>query len=57
MRSSPLQDGVKAWTAFMDQYFLDGDRSASYAVLGYSVAQTFFRSSSNAATTSRARTS
>ena len=25
----------------MDQYFLDGDRSASYAVLGYSVAQTF----------------
>src|SRR5580693_6232301 len=23
MRSSPLQDGVKAWTAFMDQYLYD----------------------------------
>jgi branched-chain amino acid transport system substrate-binding protein len=33
--------GVKAWSAFMDQYFPDGDRSASYTVLGYSVAQTF----------------
>jgi branched-chain amino acid transport system substrate-binding protein len=33
--------GAKAWSAFMDQYFPDGDRSASYTVLGYSVAQTF----------------
>jgi branched-chain amino acid transport system substrate-binding protein len=33
--------GVKAWSAFMDQYFADGDRSASYTVLGYTVAQTF----------------
>jgi branched-chain amino acid transport system substrate-binding protein len=33
--------GVKAWIAFMNQFFPDGDRSASYTVLGYTVAQTF----------------
>ena len=33
--------GVKAWSAFMDQYFPDGDRNNNYTVLGYSVAETF----------------
>ena len=34
-------DGVKAWSFFMDQQFPEGDRNNSYTVLGYSVAQTF----------------
>lgn len=34
-------DGVKAWSFFMDQHFPGGDRNNSYTVLGYSVAQTF----------------
>jgi branched-chain amino acid transport system substrate-binding protein len=33
--------GVKAWSAFMDQHFPDGDRNNNYTVLGYSVAETF----------------
>jgi branched-chain amino acid transport system substrate-binding protein len=34
-------DGVKAWSSFMDQHFPEGDRNNGYTVLGYSVAQTF----------------
>jgi branched-chain amino acid transport system substrate-binding protein len=33
--------GVKAWSAFMDQYFPGGDRNNLYTVLGSGVAQTF----------------
>jgi branched-chain amino acid transport system substrate-binding protein len=32
--------GYKEWLAFMDKYFPDGDKSSSFTVYGYSVAQT-----------------
>ena len=32
--------GMKEWTAFMDKYFPDGDRSSSFTVYGYASAQT-----------------
>jgi branched-chain amino acid transport system substrate-binding protein len=35
--------GYKAWTAFMDRYFPDGDRTSSFTVYGYTVAQTLVK--------------
>jgi branched-chain amino acid transport system substrate-binding protein len=32
--------GMKEWGAFMDKYFPDGDRTSSFTVYGYTVAQT-----------------
>jgi branched-chain amino acid transport system substrate-binding protein len=32
--------GFIQWTAFMDKYFSDGDRTSAFTVYGYSVAQT-----------------
>ena len=32
--------GYKEWLAFMDKYFPDGDKSSSFTVYGYTVAQT-----------------
>ncbi|GGH30875.1 branched-chain amino acid ABC transporter substrate-binding protein [Alsobacter metallidurans] len=32
--------GMKEWTAFMDKYFPDGDRTSSFTVYGYASAQT-----------------
>ncbi|MBX6369757.1 MAG: ABC transporter substrate-binding protein [Rhodospirillales bacterium] len=32
--------GYKDWVAFMDKYFPDGDKTSSFTVYGYSVAQT-----------------
>jgi branched-chain amino acid transport system substrate-binding protein len=32
--------GYKEWLAFMDKYYPDGDKSSSFTVYGYSVAQT-----------------
>ncbi len=32
--------GYKDWLAFMDKYFPDGDKTSSFTVYGYSVAQT-----------------
>jgi branched-chain amino acid transport system substrate-binding protein len=32
--------GMREWTAFMDQYFADGDKTSSFTVYGYAVAQT-----------------
>ena len=32
--------GLTQWSAFMDQYFPDGDRTSNFTVYGYSVAQT-----------------
>jgi branched-chain amino acid transport system substrate-binding protein len=32
--------GYKNWVAFMDKYFPDGDKTSSFTVYGYSVAQT-----------------
>jgi branched-chain amino acid transport system substrate-binding protein len=32
--------GYKEWLVFMDKYFPDGDKSSSFTVYGYSVAQT-----------------
>jgi len=32
--------GKKEWLAFMDKYFPDGDKTSSFTVYGYSVAQT-----------------
>jgi branched-chain amino acid transport system substrate-binding protein len=32
--------GLVQWSAFMDQYFPDGDRTSNFTVYGYSVAQT-----------------
>jgi branched-chain amino acid transport system substrate-binding protein len=32
--------GMKEWSAFMDKYFPDGDRTSSFTVYGYTVAQT-----------------
>jgi branched-chain amino acid transport system substrate-binding protein len=32
--------GMKEWSVFMDKYFPDGDKSSSFTVYGYSVAQT-----------------
>jgi branched-chain amino acid transport system substrate-binding protein len=32
--------GMKEWSAFMDKYFPDGDKTSSFTVYGYSVAQT-----------------
>jgi branched-chain amino acid transport system substrate-binding protein len=48
--------GKKEWLAFMDKYFPDGDKTSSFTVYGYTVAQTLHECSSSAATTSRART-
>ena len=31
---------LKEWTAFMDKYLPDGDKTSSFTVYGYSVAQT-----------------
>jgi len=31
---------MKEWGAFMDKYFPDGDRTSSFTVYGYTVAQT-----------------
>jgi branched-chain amino acid transport system substrate-binding protein len=31
---------MKDWTAFMDKYFPDGDKTSSFTIYGYSVAQT-----------------
>jgi branched-chain amino acid transport system substrate-binding protein len=35
--------GYKTWLAFMDKYFPEGDKSASFTVYGYTVAQTLER--------------
>ena len=32
--------GMKEWLAFMDKYFPDGDKTSSFTVYGYTVAQT-----------------
>jgi branched-chain amino acid transport system substrate-binding protein len=32
--------GMKEWSAFMDKYFPDGDRTSSFTVYGYTVART-----------------
>ena len=32
--------GIKAWAAFMDKYFPDGDKTNNNNVYGYAVAQT-----------------
>jgi branched-chain amino acid transport system substrate-binding protein len=32
--------GKKEWVAFMDKYYPDGDKTSSFTVYGYSVAQT-----------------
>jgi branched-chain amino acid transport system substrate-binding protein len=32
--------GMKEWSVFMDKYFPDGDKTSSFTVYGYSVAQT-----------------
>jgi ABC-type branched-subunit amino acid transport system substrate-binding protein len=32
-------DGLKKWTAFMDKYYPDGDKTSSFTSYGYSVAQ------------------
>jgi branched-chain amino acid transport system substrate-binding protein len=34
------EQGYKDWLAFMDKYFPDGDKSSSFTVYGYTVAQT-----------------
>jgi len=31
---------IKEWSAFMDRYFPDGDKSSSFSTYGYAVAQT-----------------
>ena len=33
-------DAYKAWSAFMDKYYPDGDKKSSFTVYGYSAAQT-----------------
>jgi branched-chain amino acid transport system substrate-binding protein len=35
--------GFLQWSAFMDKYFPDGDRTSSYSVYGYSAAQTMIQ--------------
>jgi branched-chain amino acid transport system substrate-binding protein len=32
---------IKAWSAFMDKYYPDGDKDDSYAIFGYAAAETF----------------
>jgi len=34
---------IKAWLAFMDKYYPDGDKDDSYAIFGYAVAETLFQ--------------
>jgi ABC-type branched-subunit amino acid transport system substrate-binding protein len=34
---------MKAWLAFMDKYYPEGDREDSYAIFGYAVAETLFQ--------------
>ena len=34
---------IKAWSAFMDKYFPDGDKEDSYAIFGYAAAETLFQ--------------
>ena len=48
--------GKKEWVAFMDKYYPDGDKTSSFTVYGYTVAQTLARCSSSAGTTSPAPT-
>jgi len=31
---------IKAWSAFMDKYFPDGDKEDAYAIFGYAAAET-----------------
>jgi branched-chain amino acid transport system substrate-binding protein len=38
--TSQKDAGYKEWLVFMDKYFPDGDKSSSFTVYGYSVAQT-----------------
>src|SRR5690606_650523 len=33
-------EGVKKWSAFMDKYYPDGDKTSSFTNYGYSVSQT-----------------
>jgi branched-chain amino acid transport system substrate-binding protein len=35
--------GLKEWTAFMEKYFPDGDRTSSFTIYGYGVAHTLMR--------------
>ena len=34
---------IKAWLAFMDKYYPDGDKEDSYAIFGYAAAETLFQ--------------
>jgi branched-chain amino acid transport system substrate-binding protein len=34
---------IKAWSAFMDKYYPDGDKEDNYAIFGYAAAQTLFQ--------------
>jgi branched-chain amino acid transport system substrate-binding protein len=34
---------IKAWLAFMDKYYPDGDKDDSYAIFGYAAAETLFQ--------------
>ena len=34
---------IKAWLAFMDKYYPDGDREDAYAIFGYAAAETLFQ--------------
>ena len=34
---------IKEWSAFMDQYFPDGDKSSTFTVYGYATAQTLIQ--------------
>jgi branched-chain amino acid transport system substrate-binding protein len=33
-------EGLQEWTAFMDKYYPDGDKTSGFTVVGYSVSQT-----------------
>ncbi len=48
--------GYKDWLAFMDKYFPDGDKTSSFTVYGYTVAQTMVQVLKQCGDTSRART-
>jgi branched-chain amino acid transport system substrate-binding protein len=48
--------GKKEWAAFMDKYYPEGDKASSFTAYGYTVAQTWCRCSSSAATISPAPT-
>ena len=34
---------IKAWSAFMDKYYPDGDKEDDYAIFGYAAAETLFQ--------------